>query len=89
MPLAVSNKICRVPMHRWSEAHHSWRVRMTSIYPIIRKVKIMCCIVYETQSMIHCADIPHGFANGGLQPTLQERGLSVECFIHDRWKYRL
>jgi hypothetical protein len=94
MPLAVSNKICRVPMHRWSEAHHSWSVRMTSIYPIIRKVKIMYCIVlycivYVTQSMIHCADIPHGFANGGLQRTLQERGLSVECFIHDRWKYRL
>ena len=44
---------------------------MTSIYPVIRKLKIMCCIVYETQSMIHCADIPHGFAKGGLHPTLQ------------------
>ena len=61
---------------------------MTSIYPIIRKLKIMCCImwciVYETQSMIHCTDIPHGFAKGGLHPTLQERGLSIECLIHDR-----
>ena len=57
---------------------------MTSIYPVIRKLKIMCCIVYETQSMIHCADIPHGFAKGGLHPTLQERGLSIECLIHDR-----
>jgi hypothetical protein len=32
----------------------------------------MCFIVYETQSMIHCTDIPHGFAKGGLHPTLQE-----------------
>ena len=45
---------------------------MTSIYPVIRKLKIMCFIVYETQSMIHCTDIPHGFAKGGLHPTLQE-----------------
>ena len=71
----------------WGEAHHSWRERMTSIYPVIRTLKIMCCIVYETQPMIHCTDIPHGFANGGLHPTLQERGLSIECLIHDRWKY--
>ena len=52
IPLAVSNKICRVPMHRWGEthfvpvgwgeAHHSWSERMTSIYPLIRKVKIRC-----------------------------------------------
>ncbi|MCY2936584.1 MAG: hypothetical protein NT172_20780, partial [Planctomycetota bacterium] len=56
----------------WGEAHHSWRERMMSIDPIIRKVKIMHCIVNETQSMIHCADIPHGFAKGGLHPTLQE-----------------
>jgi hypothetical protein len=28
--------------------------------------------VYETQSMIHCTDIPHGFAKGGLHPTLEE-----------------
>ncbi len=76
-------------MHRWGEAHHSWHEQMTSIYPIIRKLKIMCCIVYEMQSMIHCVDIPHGFANGGLHPTLQERGLSIEYFMHDRWKYRL
>ena len=27
----------------WGEAHLSWRVRMTSIYPIIRKLKSMCC----------------------------------------------
>jgi len=26
----------------WGEAHHSWRERMTSIYPIIRKLKIIC-----------------------------------------------
>jgi hypothetical protein len=71
----------------WGEAHHSWRIRMTSIYPIIRKLKIMCYIMYETQSMIHCANIPHEFATGGLHPTLQERGLSIECLIHDRWKY--
>jgi hypothetical protein len=58
-------------MHQWGEAHHSWSERMTSIYPIIRKVKIMCCIVYETQSMIHCADIPHGFAKGGVKPTIR------------------
>ena len=76
-------------MHRWDEAHHSWREQMTSIYPIIRKLKIMCCIMYETQSAIYGADIPYGFAKGGLHPTLQERGLSIECFIHDRWKYRL
>jgi hypothetical protein len=44
---------------------------MTSIYPIIRKVKIMYCIVYVTQSMIHCADIPHGFAKGGMKPTIR------------------
>ena len=43
--------------------------------------------MYETQSMIHCANIPHEFAKGGFHPTLQERGLSIECFIHDRWKY--
>jgi len=61
---------------------------MTSIYSVIRELKIMCCIVYEMQSMIHCADIPHGFAKGGLHPT-GTRGMSVECFIHDRWKYRL
>ena len=68
----------------WGEAHHSWRERMTSIYPVIRNLKIMCFIVYETQSLIHCTDIPHGFAKGGLHPTLQERGLSIECLIHDR-----
>jgi hypothetical protein len=28
--------------------------------------------VYETQSAIFGADIPHGFAKGGLHPTLQE-----------------
>ncbi len=56
----------------WGEAHHSRRERMTSIYPVIRKLKIMCFIVYETQSMIHCRDILHGFAKGGLHPTLQE-----------------
>jgi hypothetical protein len=55
----------------WGEAHHSWHVRMTSIYPIIRKVKILCYIVYETHSMIHCADIPHGFAKGGVKPTIR------------------
>jgi hypothetical protein len=55
----------------WGEAHHSWLERMTSIYPVIRKLKIMCCIVNETQSMIHCTDIPHGFAKGGLHPTGQ------------------
>jgi hypothetical protein len=55
----------------WGEAHHSWSERMTSIYPVIRKLKIMCFIVYETQSMIHGADIPHGFAKAGLHPTLQ------------------
>jgi hypothetical protein len=76
-------------MHRWDEAHLSWREQMTSIYPIIRKLKIMCCIMYETQSMIHCANIPHEFAKGGLHPTLQERGLSIEYFIHECWKYRL
>ena len=68
----------------WGEAHHSWSERMMSIYPIIRKLKIICFIVYETQSMIHCTDIPHGFAKGGLHPTLQERGLSIECLFHDR-----
>ncbi len=56
----------------WGEAHHSWRERMTSIYPVIRKLKIIRFIVYETQSMIDCTDIPHGFAKGGLHPTLQE-----------------
>jgi hypothetical protein len=63
---------------------------MTSIYPIIRKLKIMYSIVYEMQSMIQCADIPHGFAKGGLHPTLQElqkRGLPIKCLIHNRWKY--
>ena len=49
------------------EAHHSWCERMTSIYPIVRKLKIMCFIVYETQSMIDCADISHGFATGCYQ----------------------
>jgi hypothetical protein len=62
---------CFVPVG-WGEAHHSWSERMTSIYPVIRKLKIMCFIVYEAQSMIHCVDIPHGFAKGGLHPTLQE-----------------
>jgi len=56
----------------WGEAHHSWSERMTSIYQIIRKLKIMYSIVHETQSMILCANIPHGFAKGGLHPTLQE-----------------
>ena len=56
-------------MHRRGEAHHSWREQMTSIYPIIRKLKIMYCIVYETQSAIYGADIPYGFAKGGLHPT--------------------
>jgi hypothetical protein len=56
----------------WGEAHHSWRERMTLIYPVIRELKIMCFIVHETQSMIHCTEIPHGFAKGGLHPTLQE-----------------
>jgi hypothetical protein len=23
-----------------------------------------------------------------LHPTLQERGLSIECLIHDRWTYK-
>ena len=76
-------------MHRWGEAHHSWHEQMTSIYPIIRKLKIMCCLMYEMQSAIYGANIPHGFAKCGLNPTLQERGLSIEYFIHDRWKYRL
>jgi len=44
---------------------------MTSIYPIIRKVGIMCCIVYEMPSTIYGADIPLGFAKGGLHPTLR------------------
>jgi hypothetical protein len=48
----------------------------------------MYFIVHETQSMIHCADIPHGFAKGGLHPTLQEPGLPIKCLIHDRWKYK-
>ena len=56
-------------MHRWDEAHLSWREQMTSIYPIIRKLKIMYCIMYETQSAIYGADIPYGFAKGGLHPT--------------------
>ena len=73
----------------WGEAHHSWHVRMTSIYPIIRKLKIICSIVYEMQSMIHCADISHGFAKGGLHPTLQERGIvNRMSHSHDRWKYK-
>ncbi len=63
---------------------------MMSIDPIIRKVKIMHCIVNETQSMIHCADIPHGFAKGGLHPTLQELYILVLwSAVHglSRWCY--
>ena len=83
------NALSRLPVPvGWGEAHHSWRERMTSIYPIICKLKIPYSIVYEMQSMIHCAGIPHGFAKGGLHPTLQKRGLSIECLIHDRWKYK-
>jgi hypothetical protein len=65
---------------------------MTSIYQIIRKLKIMCCIVYEMQSMIHCADISHGFANGGLHPTASPHPTGTGIVnrmshSHDRWKY--
>ena len=61
------NALSRLPVPvGWGEAHHSWRERMTSIYPIICKLKIPYSIVYEMQSMIHCAGIPHGFAKGGL-----------------------
>ncbi len=70
-------------MHRWGEARHSWRERMTSIYPVIRKLKIMCCIVYEMQSMIHCANIPHGFAKGGLHPHHTGTGI-VNRMSHSR-----
>ena len=69
-------------MHRWDEAHLSWREQMTSIYPIIRKLKIMCCIMYETQSAIYDADIPYGFANGGLHPTHPFQGLLIYDIIY-------
>jgi len=55
---------------------------MTSIYPIIRKLKISCSIVYDMQSMIHCADIPHGFAKGGLYPTHPFQGLLIYDIIY-------
>ncbi len=84
MPLAVSNKICRVPMHRWSEAppflarsddvdlsDHSQGENHV-LYCIVLYCIVLYCIVYVTQSMIHCADIPHGFANGGVKPKIPD-----------------